>query len=135
LSNNLPPEHPHHNPSVVPRDVGASGVSILGSGDGCAEVAGELGNAFVLALFVATHDLPPEITARYKSAFQSNVGFDTPQALISIAAICADLTEEARRLASSHTYWNMQAFRHVWQDPLFPPDMVMDNIKELLPSD
>ena len=135
LNNNLPPEHPYHNATVVPRDVSAPGVWMLGSSDGSAEVAGELGTAFVLALFIGTHDRPPEIIARYKNTFQSNGSFDTPQAMIAVATICADTTEEARWLASSHTYWKVQAFRHGLRDPLFPPDTVMDKIKQLSPSD
>jgi len=135
LHNNLPPEHPYHNATVVPRDVGAPGVWMLGSSDGSAEVAGELGAGFVLALFIGTHDRPPEIIARYKNAFKSNDNFDSPRAMVAVAAICADTAEEARWLASSHTYWKVQAFRHGLRDPLFPPEVVMDKIKQLSPSD
>jgi len=135
ISNNLPPQHPYHNATVVPRDVGAPGVWMLGSSDGSAEMAGELGAGFVLALFIGTHDRPPEIIARYKKAFQSNGSFASPQPMIAVAAICADTTEEARWLASSHTYWKVQAFRHGLRDPLFPPEVVMDKVKQLSPSD
>ena len=135
VNNNTPSEHPYHDATVVPRDVGAPGVWMLGSSDGSAELAGELGAGFVLALFIGTHDRPPEIIARYKKAFQSNGSFDKPQAMIAVAAICADTTEEARWLASSHTYWKVQAFRHGLRDPLFSPDVVMDKVKQLGPSD
>ena len=135
INNNLPAEHPYHSATVVPRDVGAPGVWMLGSSDGSAEIAGELGDAFVLALFIGTHDRPPEIIARYRKAFHTNGSFATPQAMIAVAAICADTTEEARWLAASHTYWKVQAFRHGLRDPLLPPEAAIDRQKQLSPSD
>ena len=135
LSNNLPPEHPYGHATVVPRDVGAPGVWMLGSSDGSAEMAGQLGAGFVLALFIGTHDRPASIIQRYRDAFKTNGSFATPQAIIAVASICADSKEEAEFIASSHTYWKVQAFRHGHRDALFAPEVVMDKIKQLSLSD
>ncbi len=131
LHNNLPLDHPYHRATVVPRDVSAPGVWMLGSSDGSAETAGILGAGFVLALFIGTHDRPAEIIQRYKCAFKASDNFQKPEAMIAVAAICADTKEEADLIASSHTYWKVQAFRHGLRDPLFLPEVVMDKKKQL----
>ncbi len=94
-------------------------VWMLGSSDGSAEIAGVLGAGFVLALFIGTHDRPPEIIQRYKKAFQTGGSLENPEAIIAVAAICADSKEEAEYIASSHTYWKVQAFRHGARDAFF----------------
>ncbi len=135
LSNNLPADHPYSQAIVVPADVGAPPVWMLGSSDGSAEVAGVLGAGFVLALFIGTHDRPPEIIQRYRNAFQPGGNLDKPEAIIAVAAICADSKEEAEFIASSHTYWKVQAFRHGKVDTFFSPEEVMDKKKQLSLSD
>ncbi len=135
LSNNLPADHPYGHATVVPRDVGAPPVWMLGSSDGSAEMAGVLGAGFVLALFIGTHDRPPEIIQRYRDAFQTGGSIEKPEAIIAVASICADSKEEAEFIASSHTYWKVQAFRHGLRDPLFAPEEVMDKKKKLSLSD
>jgi len=135
LSNNLPADHPYSQAIVVPADVGAPPVWMLGSSDGSAEVAGVLGAGFVLALFIGTHDRPPEIIQRYRNAFQPGGSLDKPEAIIAVAAICADSKEEAEFIASSHTYWKVQAFRHGKVDTFYSPEVVMDKKKQLSLSD
>jgi len=115
--------------------VGAPPVWMLGSSDGSAEIAGVLGAGFVLALFIGTHDRPPEIIQRYKKAFQTGGSLENPEAIIAVAAICADSKEEAEYIASSHTYWKVQAFRHGARDAFFSPDEVMVKRKQLSLSD
>tara|TARA_R110002074_G_scaffold402194_1_gene604394 strand:- start:2450 stop:3475 length:1026 start_codon:yes stop_codon:yes gene_type:complete len=135
LSNNLPADHPYSRATVRPIDVGAPDVWMLGSSDGSAEIAGVLGAGFVLALFIGTHDRPAEIIQRYRDAFQAGGSLKEPQAIIAVAAICAETSEEAEFIASSHVYWKVQAFRHGTRDALFPPEVVMDKKKQLSLSD
>jgi alkanesulfonate monooxygenase SsuD/methylene tetrahydromethanopterin reductase-like flavin-dependent oxidoreductase (luciferase family) len=98
-------------------------------------MAGVLGAGFVLALFIGTHDRPPEIIQRYRDAFQTGGSIEKSEAIIAVASICADSKEEAEFIASSHTYWKVQAFRHGLRDPLFAPEEVMDKKKKLSLSD
>ena len=135
LKNDLPSDHPYNRTTIVPSDVGATPVWMLGSSDGSAEIAGVLGAGFVLALFIGTHDRPPEIIQRYKDAFKSGGSLEKPEAIIAVAGICADSKEEAEYIASSHTYWKVQAFRHGARDALFTPEEVMDKKKQLSLSD
>lgn len=135
LSNNLPEDHPYSQAVVVPTDVGAPPVWMLGSSDGSAEMAGVLGAGFVLALFIGTHDRPPEIIQRYRKAFKQGGSLDKAEAIIAVASICADSKEEAELIASSHTYWKVQAFRHGKIDSFFSPEEVMDKKKQLSLSD
>lgn len=135
MNNNLSSEHPYGHATVVPRDVTAPGVWMLGSSDGGAEMAGILGAGFVLALFIGTHDRPASIIQRYRDAFKSNGSFEKPEAIIAVASICADSKEEAEFIASSHTYWKVQAFRHGHRDALFTPEVVMGKRKQLSLSD
>ncbi|MEO1888631.1 MAG: LLM class flavin-dependent oxidoreductase [Cycloclasticus sp.] len=135
LKNDLPSDHPFSKATVVPSDVAAPPVWMLGSSDGSAEMAGVLGAGFVLALFIGTHDRPPEIIQRYRDAFQTGGSLEKPEAIIAVASICADSKEEAEFIAASHTYWKVQAFRHGTRDALFPPEVVMDKKKQLSLSD
>ena len=135
LNNNLPHDHPYSQATVMPSDVNATPVWMLGTSDGSAEMAGHLGAGFVLALFIGTHDRPPAIIQQYRQAFKSGGSLDTPKTIIAVASICAGSKEEAEFLASSHTYWKVQAFRHGRRDALFSPAVVMDKKKQLSLSD
>lgn len=135
LNNDLPSNHPYSHATVVPKDVGAPGVWMLGSSDGSAELAGTLGLGFVLALFIGTHDRPAEIIQRYRDAFKPSSSFDQPQAIIAVASICAGTKEEADLIASTHTYWKVQAFRHGQRSVLLAPEIAMDKKKKLSLSD
>lgn len=135
LNNALPDGHPYQQAVVVPRDVGAPPVWMLGSGDGSAQVAGMLGAGFVLALFIGTHDRSPQIIEQYREAFQANVARQQPEAMLAVAAICAETEEEAIRAASSHVYWKVQAFRHGRVDSFYSPEEVLEKKQQLSPSD
>lgn len=135
LNNALPDGHPYQQVVTVPRDVGAPPVWMLGSSDGSAGVAGMLGAGFVLALFIGTHDRSPQIIQQYRDAFQPNIARDKPEAIIAVAAICAETEEEAIRAASSHVYWKVQAFRHGKADSFYSPDEVLEKKQQLSLSD
>jgi len=106
LYGGLPPEHPFASVPTEPVDAGAPQIWMLGSSGDSSELAGQLG-----------------------------AGFKEPQALIAVAAICADSREEAEFIAASHVYWKVQAFRHGNRDPLHPPEKALDLRKKLSVSD
>lgn len=121
---------------TTPQDSHAPQLWTLGSSDGSIDLAAHFGLGFVLALFIGTHERPASIISRYKQQFKARAaGFQTPQAMIAQAVICADSKEEAQLLAASHTYWKVLAFRHGIRESLRPPEECMDLFKQLSPSD
>ncbi len=135
LNGNLPDNHPYKQANIYPRDVGSPDIWMLGSSDGSAEMAGQLGAGFVLALFIGTHDRPVEIIERYRQAFVPNATFEEAHPMLAAAVICADSKEEAEWIASSHTYWKVQAFRHGRRDGLLAPEKALDARRKLSLSD
>lgn len=93
----------------------------MGSSDGSSALAGKLGAGFCLALFIGTHDRPIYIMNSYKNNFIASY---KPKGMLAVACICADSKEKAQEIASSHTYWKVQAFRHPKRDGLFSPSDV-----------
>ena len=67
LNNDLPDQHPFHGIRLVPEDGGVPQFWMLGSSGGSAEVAGQLGSGFVLALFIGTHARSPAIVEAFTS--------------------------------------------------------------------
>lgn len=109
LNNDLPPQHPFHGIRLVPEDGGVPQFWMLGSSGGSAEVAGQLGSGFVLALFIGTHARSPAIVEAYRRAFQPSKSLQQPRAMIAVAAVCAPTRDEAMRIASTRSMWIYQA--------------------------
>lgn len=99
-------------------------VYLLGSSDGSSILAGKLGAGFCLALFIGTHARPIEIMNYYKDNFVASKNFKKPKTMLAVACICAESKEKAQEIASSHTYWKVQAFRHPKRDGLYSPSDV-----------
>jgi len=122
MNQGLPDDHPFQGINAVPKPPTAPPLWLLGSGDGSAEFAGQMGAGFALALFIGTHERSPAIIEKYRLAFAENGDRDTPEALLCVAVICAESEEQARRIASTHTYWKVQVFQHANRIGLLPPD-------------
>lgn len=120
-----------HGVKVSPNGVDSTPVYLLGSSEGSSELAGVLGAGFCLALFIGTHDRPTLIMENYKKAFKKSKNFDKPKAMIAVACICAKTLQEAKDIASTHTYWKVQAFRHSKRDGLFSPSKVKELYEQL----
>jgi luciferase family oxidoreductase group 1 len=120
--------------NLSPKGVDSTPVLLLGSSEGSSELAGYLGAGFVLALFIGTHERTPLIIDNYKKSFRPSLNFKKPKSIIAVACICADSKEEAQEIASTHTYWKVQAFRHPKRDPLQSPQEVK-KLYELLSDD
>ena len=124
LDNKVPKNDYFYGVNLSPKDVDSTPVYLLGSSDGSSKLAGKLGAGFCLALFIGTHDRPTQIMKYYKDNFIASKNFKEPKAMLALACICADSKEKAQEIASSHTYWKVQAFRHPTRDGLHSPNEV-----------
>lgn len=135
LHNQLPAEHPFHGVRTVPEGPEAPEVWMLGSSDGSAEVAGQLGSGFVLALFIGTHDRSPRIVEAYRRAFQPSAAWQTPQAMVAVAAFCAYTQAEALRIAHTRSVWIFKALHQGIIIPLPSPDEALRHIAQMSASE
>jgi luciferase family oxidoreductase group 1 len=124
LDNKVPKNDYFYGVNLSPKDVDSTPVYLLGSSDGSSKLAGKLGAGFCLALFIGTHERPTQIMKYYKNSFVASKNFKEPKAMLAVACICAESKEKAQEIASSHTYWKVQAFRHPKRDGLYSPSDV-----------
>jgi len=124
LDDEIPENDYFHGVSLSPKGSDSTPVYLLGSSNGSSVLAGKLGAGFCLALFIGTHDRPIQIMDSYKNNFVASKNFEKPKAMLAVACICADTKEKAIEIASTHTYWKVQAFRHTIRDGLYSPDEV-----------
>ena len=124
LDDKVPKNDYFYGVNLSPKNADSTPVYLLGSSDGSSILAGKLGAGFCLALFIGTHDRPTQIIDSYKKNFKASKNFKKPKAMIAVACICSDSKEKAQEIASSHTYWKVQAFRHPTRDGLHSPDEV-----------
>lgn len=124
LDDKVPKNDYFYGVNLSPKNVDSTPVYLLGSSDGSSILAGKLGAGFCLALFIGTHERPTQIMKFYKDNFVSSKNFKKPKAMLTLACICADSKEKAQEIASSHTYWKVQAFRHPKRDGLHSPSEV-----------
>lgn len=127
LDDKIPENEYLHGVSLSPKDVDSTPVYLLGSSEGSSTLAGNLGTGFCLALFIGTHDRPTQIIEDYKKSFVPTLNFKEPKPMLAVACICANTKEEAIELASSHTYWKVQSFKHPKRDAFQSPE----NVKKL----
>lgn len=137
VDDSIPEDDHFHGLRTTPQGSSEPELWTLGSSDGSIQLAAELGLGFVLALFIGTHERPAEIIQKYRQMFRPRPGckMETPQAMISSAVLCADTKEEAELLASSHTYWKVNAFRHGIREGIKPPEECLDLYKKMSPTD
>lgn len=131
LEDKVPNDDYFHGINLSPKNVDATPVYLLGSSDGSSVLAGKLGAGFCLALFIGTHNRPIEIMDAYRDNFIPSKNFEKPKAMIALACICSNTKEEAIEIASSHTYWKVQAFRHSSRDGFYSPMKVKELYEKL----
>ena len=131
LDDEIPEDNYFHGVSLSPKGVDSTPVYLLGSSNGSSVLAGELGAGFCLALFIGTHDRPTQIMDSYKNNFIPSKNFKKPKAMLAVACICAETRDEAIEIASTHTYWKVQAFRHTKRDGLYSSNKVKELYEEL----
>lgn len=136
LCDNFKANHQYSGVNATPIDAESPQLWTLGSSTGSVELAAELGLGFVLALFIGTHERSTDIIRYYKHKFRPNgKGFKKPQAILSVACICADSKEEAAYLAAPNMYWKVMAFRHGIRENIRSPEDALNRYKKLSPSD
>lgn len=131
LDDKVPKNDYFYGVNLSPKNIDSTPVYLLGSSDGSSILAGKLGTGFCLALFIGTHDRPIDIMKFYKNSFVPSKNFKKPKAMLAVACICAESKEKAQEIASSHTYWKVQAFRHPKRDGLYSPSDVKKLYKNL----
>ena len=131
LDDKVPEDEYLHGVSLSPKDVDSTPVFLLGSSEGSSYLAGRLGAGFCLALFIGTHDRPTQIIEDYKRNFVPSLNFKKPKPMLAVACICAQSKEKAEEIASTHTFWKVQAFRHTSRDPLQSPKRVKELYENL----
>lgn len=135
LNQNLPSSHSYHDVTLTPQGIKAPPVYLLGSSEGSSKLAGLLGAGFVLALFIGTHNRTPRIIKEYKDNFVASNVLKKPKAILAVACIVADSFEEAQKIASSHTYWKLQAFTRPNRDALIKPEDLEEIVENLNTQD
>ena len=131
LDNKIPKNDYFSGVNLSPKDVDSTPVYLLGSSDGSSSLAGKLGAGFCLALFIGTHERSTQIMDSYRNNFISSKNFKNPKAMLALACICAESKEKAEEIASSHTYWKVQVFKHPTRDGFQSPDNVKKLYKKL----
>jgi luciferase family oxidoreductase group 1 len=121
LDDKVPKNDYFYGVNLSPKNIDSTPVYLLGSSDGSSKLSGKLGAGFCLALFIGTHDRPTQIMNSYKNNFIPSKNFKKPKGMLAVACICADSIEKAQEIASTHTYWKVQAFRHPKRDGLKSP--------------
>ena len=117
LYDNLPDDNPFKSLEVAPQVAENPEIWMLGSSDGSAEMCGQLGAGFALALFIGNHDRPSNIIDQYREAFVPSAGLSEPKHLIAVAATCAENREDAFRIAGTRAMW---IFKALYQGQIIP---------------
>jgi luciferase family oxidoreductase group 1 len=95
-----PEDHPFRAVQAMPSDVRLPPIWLLGSSDYSAQLAAAIGAGFAFAHHFATHDAVAAVRF-YREHFRPSVLRDKPHAILAVAIVCADTSEEAERLAST----------------------------------
>jgi luciferase family oxidoreductase group 1 len=96
----FPDDHPFRSVRAMPQDVALPPIWVLGSSGYGARLAALAGIGFAFAHHFAEHDAVAAMTG-YRQEFRPSAARETPYAILACAAVCADSTEAAERLAST----------------------------------
>jgi luciferase family oxidoreductase group 1 len=96
----FPERHPFRTIAAMPTGVTLPPIWLLGSSDYSAQLSAAAGLGFAFAHHFASYDARIALLT-YRERFKPSVWLAGPQAILAIAAICAETQEEAERLASS----------------------------------
>lgn len=99
-SNGYPKDHPFSNVRAQPVDVALPPIFLLGSSDYSAQVAAQIGAGFAFAHHFASHDATDAMRL-YRDKFRPSEHLKEPLAIIATAAVVAETSEDAERLAST----------------------------------
>ncbi len=100
LRREMPEDHPFHRlQDALPGDDHRPEVWLLGSSPQSAIWAAEMGLPYSFADFINSDGAP--IARSYRTQFEPSASLAAPQSMVGIWTLCAETTEEARRLAAS----------------------------------
>jgi luciferase family oxidoreductase group 1 len=99
LDDTLPADHPFARLAQLPGRPELPEPWLLGSSPQSAIWAAELGLPYAFADFIAPYNA--EIVADYRRRFEPSPHAEKPRVIVAVWAICAEIDEEARRIASS----------------------------------
>src|ERR1700749_4981944 len=99
-SRGFPEGHPFRNVRAMPADVPLPPIYLLGSSGYSAELAAAIGAGFAFAHHFATYDAVDAMTS-YRNRFRPSAALTQPNAILGVAAVCADSDAEADRLATT----------------------------------
>jgi luciferase family oxidoreductase group 1 len=100
LGEGFPADHPYRRLKAVPADAGPLPVWMLSSSGYGAQAASQLGLGLAFAHHIHPDPCIPSMRL-YREQFQPSLAFPRPQAILTVAALCAPTREEAEELASS----------------------------------
>ncbi|QMV39998.1 LLM class flavin-dependent oxidoreductase [Cohnella cholangitidis] len=100
LHDNNPANHRFPGLRAFPQTDNVPELWLLGSSDGSAKIAAQLGTAYAFAQFFGAAG--DEALQQYFAYFRPSEYNSKPVALAAVMAICADTEEEARQLARSN---------------------------------
>ncbi len=92
--------HPYRDVVAVPDDVPLPPIWLLGSSGASAQWAGSLGTGYSFASHFSPSPAGPAFRA-YRESFRPSPQFSQPHAILGIAVVCAETTEEADHLAKT----------------------------------
>lgn len=107
LTDKLPDDHPYPGVHATPLPPTPPEMWLLGSSDGSAGFAADLGTAFSFAHFINPHG-GPQVAQMYRERFRPSPLWKQPQTNVCIFAVCADTDEEAEYHAATLLLWMLQ---------------------------
>jgi luciferase family oxidoreductase group 1 len=110
LGETFPPEHPYAKVSASPVPIIAPIPWLLGTSKKSALLAAENGLSYAFGQFMSDQD-GAAIIKQYRDHYKPRKQNDTPQAIVTVTAICAETSEKAEEIALSSLVWGMQRKR------------------------
>jgi luciferase family oxidoreductase group 1 len=100
----FPEDHPFRSVVAMPSDVRLPPIWLLGTSGYSAKMAGAMGFGYAfLTNFSPTAAPAPAMRAirAYRESFQPSENFERPLAILTVAVICGETDEDAKKLATS----------------------------------
>lgn len=108
LNDQLPEGHQYKTVRATPLAERLPETYLLGSSDGSAGIAADIGTPFMFAHFINPHG-GSEVVRSYRANYRPSEWFPEPKASVCIFVVCAETDEEAERQASTLRYWMLKA--------------------------
>ncbi len=131
----LPSVHPSAKLRLLPQDVEAPQLWLLGSSGETAALAGRLAMGYGLAFFIGNQERDPAVIHRYRDEFVPAPGAGASRSMIAVTVVCADTAEQAGRIAASQILWKLSTYRHDRIENLLAPAAALNTYETLSMDD